>query len=374
MAPRETQTWDVETLDLPLPAGHPSTHGRVRLRLRTSAATAGREVVTAAEVVVGAVHRGAEKLLEVRDYRQGLVLVDRHDWWGAFGSELGFALAVERMVGIRVPRRAQVVRTILAELTRCASHLAFLSGAMACTTTEEGAHERVTSGVALVRSLVEAASGNRLHPMMCRVGGLATDVDQDWSSAVRSAVAPLRDAAGAAGAGLGIVGGGVAPLPAATAIQYAVTGPSARASGVAVDLRVDEPYVIYEEVFSAADVVTRAEGDAAARWAVMAEEVVAATRVVERCLDLLAPGPISSRTPRTLRVPEGATFVWTESPQGASGYYLVSGGDTAPLRVKIRSSTYDSAAVLAAVLVGTPRAELPFVLASFPLISGDVDR
>ena len=333
---------------------------------------AGERRVVAAEAVPGAVHRGAEKLLEMRDYRQGAVLLDRHDWWGAFAGELGYALAVERMTGIPVPPRAEVLRVILAELTRCGSHLAFLAGA--CDLVTPGASAPVAAGVAAVRDLMEGASGQRVHPMLCRVGGLALDVPGGWEESVSVRLPQVAAAAGAARDILSGVGRGLAVLSRSAARAYAVTGPVGRASGRDLDLRRDEPYGLYGRMFERGDVVTVSTGDAAARWSVMAGEVVVAGRVVHRALERLAPGPVQSRLPRTLRVPDGTGWMWTETPQGAGGYLVVSRGGTSPHRVAVRSATFATAAAWSAALPGTAEADLPLAVASLPVLSGDIDR
>jgi len=378
-----------EIADL-LPAGHPVGHGRIGLRIRWGDATAtgGDQTVVAAEAIVGSVHRGAEKLAEVRDYRQVIMLLDRHDWWGAFGSEVGFVLAVERMIGLAVPRRATLLRVVLAELTRCSSHLAMLAGALdtaACHETagmrvaDPGAATAARDAIDVVRELFVRATGNRVHPMFCRIGGLAADVESGWLVVVHAALPRVVAAADRAGEALHGLGIGLAELPSADARSMAVTGPVARACGVDVDLRRDEPYLAYDEVFAPSDVVPpgpmpAGSGDAATRWRVLAAEVTAAATVVGRCLDLLSSGPVRARLPRTLRVPQGETFAWTESPQGASGYYLVSTGGPAPYRLKIRAAMFDTAAALALALPGTARADLPLALASLPTMAGDVDR
>jgi NADH-quinone oxidoreductase subunit D len=169
-------------------------------------------------------------------------------------------------------------------------------------------------------------------------------------------------------------GEGVAVLVTAAARAHAATGPVGRASGRDLDLRRDDPYGAYAEVFEASDVVTATAGDAAARWSVMIAEVGVSRQVVLRALDRLVPGPVQARVPRTLRVPEGACWVWTETPQGAGGYYLVSRGGTSPYRAAVRSATFATASAWSAALPGTREADLPAALASLPVLSGDIDR
>jgi NADH-quinone oxidoreductase subunit D len=362
----------VDVLPLPLPHGHPMTHGQVLLRVGWDAGDPGSRRVRSAEAVPGAVHRGAEKLLEMRDYRQGAVLLDRHDWWGAFAGEWGYVLAVERMTGIPVPARAQLLRVVLAELTRCGSHLAFLAGA--CEVVVPGSSGPVLAGVGVVRDLVEAATGQRVHPMVCRVGGLALDVPDGWEESVSMRLPEVTAAAAVAREVLAGRGEGVAVLATAAARAHAATGPVGRASGRDLDLRRDDPYGAYADVFEASDVVTATDGDAAARWSVLITEVGVSRRVVLRAFDRLVPGPVQARVPRTLRVPEGACWVWTETPQGAGGYFLVSRGGTSPHRVAVRSATFATASAWSSALLGTLEADLPTALASLPVLSGDIDR
>ncbi|MEZ2040345.1 hypothetical protein, partial [Acinetobacter baumannii] len=271
-------------------------------------------VVVQAEPLVGLLHRGAEKLFAVRDYRQVLVLANRHDWLSAFSNELGIALAVERMMGLDVPERAVWLRTLLAELNRVLNHLVFLGASLPGTA---GAPEREA-----VQAVMEEATGGRLHYMANRIGGLLQDVPAGWTGRVRAAVQRGRAALPALSAGLDEALGataGVGVLSAADVLSYGVSGPVARASGVDVDLRRDDPYLAYGELD--VPVVLSEAGDVLSRFRCVLGQVGVSLDLADTCLDRLPAGPVDVRLPKSVRAPEGSTYCWTENPLGAMGYY-----------------------------------------------------
>jgi NADH-quinone oxidoreductase subunit D len=358
---------------------HPSSHGVLRLALALDG-----DRIARAEPLVGHLHRGAEKLLEVRDYRQGMALANRHDWHGAFAGELGIALAVERLLGLDVPERAVWLRTLVAELTRVQSHLLFL-GAFPRHDADQSTARRAWRTREHLVAVLEEASGSRLHLMLTSVGGLRQAPPEGWSDRVRTAVAAVRAALPAiTGAVVGAEAvraqtRGVGVLTAEQVAQYGVSGPPARASGVPLDLRLDEPYLAYAALSAAGILrrVTRTEGDVLARLEVLDEQTVVALDVVDACLDRLAElpaGPVDVRLPKVLRAPEGAVYAWTESPLGISGCYLVSRGDKAPWRLKLRTPSFSNVQVLREVLVGQRLDDLVAVLASLCYVVGDIDK
>jgi NADH-quinone oxidoreductase subunit D len=335
---------------LPLGPQHPSAHGVLQVRL-----TVDGDTVVAAEPRIGFLHRGAEKLFEVRDYRQITVLANRHDWLSAFSSELGVVLAVERMLGMEVPPRAVWLRTLLAELNRVLNHLMFLGG-----------HAQRE----IVQAVLEEATGGRIHYMANRVGGLKEDVPAGWTDRVRRAVEAVR----ADVPPVPDVPAGAGVLSAADAAAYGVSGPVARACGLDVDLRRDDPYLAYGEL--AVPVVTRTAGDAVARYECLVGQVRASLELADAVLDRLPAlsGPVNVRLPKTLRVPEGAVYEWTENPLGINGYYLVSRGERTPWRLKLRSASFNNVQALRAALPGTRVEHLVPVLTSFFFVVGDIDR
>jgi NADH-quinone oxidoreductase subunit D len=368
---------ELATEDMVLNIGpqHPSTHGVLRLRL-----TLDGELITRAEPIVGYMHRGAEKLFEVRDFRQIIVLANRHDWLSAFSNELGVVLAAERMLGMEVPERAVWARTLLAELNRVLSHLMFLGsyplevGAITPIFYSFRERERL-------QRVMEEISGGRMHYMFNRVGGLKEDLPAGWLGRTRTAVAGVRAHMSDIS---GLIAGneifrartrGVGVLSREQILQYGVSGPIARASGVDFDLRRDEPYLAYEDLD--VRVVTRTEGDCLARFECLLDQVHVSLDLADACLDRLAdlpPGPINVRLPKVLKIPEGHTYAWTENPLGLNGYYLVSRGEKTPWRLKLRSASYNNMQVLSELLPGNLVADMIAILGSMFFVVGDIDK
>ncbi|WP_460365559.1 NADH-quinone oxidoreductase subunit D [Actinocorallia lasiicapitis] len=368
---------EIATEDMVLNIGpqHPSTHGVLRLRLRLDG-----ERIEHAEPIIGYMHRGAEKLFEVRDLRQIIVLANRHDWLSAFSSELGVVLAAERMLGMEVPVRAVWTRTLLAELNRVLNHLMFLGSYPleigAITPIFYAFREREE-----LQRVMEEASGGRMHYMFNRVGGLKEDLPLGWMERTRAAIALVRsrmpditelimgnEIFRARTRGVGV-------LTSEQIHQYGVSGPIARASGVDFDLRRDEPYLAYGDL--TVPVITRTEGDCLARFEVLHDQVHASLDLADACLDVLAelpPGPINQRLPKILKIPVGHTYTWTENPLGLNGYYLVSRGEKTPWRLKLRSASFNNIQALPEMLQGQLLADMVAILGSMFFVVGDVDK
>ncbi len=344
---------------LDLGSTHPSTAGGLQLRLVLD-----DDVVVCAEPVVGFLHRGAEKLFEVRDYRQVVVLADRHDWLSAFGNELGVVLAVEQMMGLVLPERAAWLRVLLAELDRVLHHLAFSPVSLGSTRAEREA----------LLGLMEEATGGRVHVGFNRVGGLREDLPAGWTGRVRDVVEQVRPTAQALldrgrdtlPAGLGVLSG-----PAAR--SYGASGPVARASGLDLDLRRDDPYLVYPQL-SSFRVVVGATGDSRARYLCLLEQVLVSLDVVTECLARLPRGEVSVKLPKTVKAPEGSAYSWTENPSGSMGWYLVSKGQKTPYRLAMRTPSFGNVSALPALLPGTRLQDVPSVLASLFFVVGDVDK
>jgi NADH-quinone oxidoreductase subunit D len=366
-----------ETMLLNIGPQHPSTHGVLRLLL-----TLDGERIVAAEPIVGYMHRGAEKLFEVRDYRQIVVLANRHDWLGAFSNELGVVLAVERMLGIEVPERAVWARTLLAELNRVLSHLMFLGSYPlelgAITPIFYSFREREE-----IQAVMEEVAGGRMHFMFNRPGGLKEDLPLGWTSRVVAAVLAVR---GRLGEIADLVAGneifhartrGVGVVAPELVSAYGASGPIARASGVDLDLRRDDPYLAYGELGDVLRVVTRTAGDCQARFECLLDQAYVALDIAEACarrLMELPPGPINVRLPKVLKAPEGHTYAWTENPLGINGYYLVSRGEKTPWRLKLRSASYNNIQLLRELLPGTLVADMIAILGSMFFVVGDIDK
>ena len=362
-------------LVLDLGSAHPSSHPGMRLTLELDG-----DVIVSARAHVGLMHRGAEKLFEVRDYRQALVLANRHDWLSAFSNELGIVLLLERMLGMELPPRAVWVRTLLAEVNRALSHLAFLG---TFPVSAPSATVRGIGGREALQQVLEEISGGRVHAMLNQVGGLRAEIPEGWTGRVRTAAGVAREAVTELSADLlgspAFVSAtqGVAVIDTGLVEPYGLSGPVARASGVDLDLRRDAPYLAYAELTDVLRIPTRAIGDALARMTLLVEETEVALDLVDAAADRLdsaAAGPVSVRLPKALRVPEGEAYAWTEGPLGASGYYVVSRGDRTPWRLKMRTPSFAHVQVLEAVLPGTRLEHLVATLASLSFVVGDVDR
>jgi NADH-quinone oxidoreductase subunit D len=370
------------TADMVLNIGpqHPATHGVLRLQIVVDG-----ERIVRAEPIIGYMHRGAEKLFEVRDYRQIIVLANRHDWLSAFANELGVVLGVESMLGIEVPTRAVWARTLLAELNRVLNHLMFLGSYPlelgAITPVFYAFREREE-----IQAVMEEASGGRMHYMFNRVGGLKEDLPLGWLDRVETAIASVRRRLPELESRL--VGNeiqiaptrGVGVLTPETILSYGVSGPIARATGVDVDLRRDAPYLAYGELFAPGGpgrVVTRSAGDCLSRLEVLLEQVHVSLDLAQACLErlrTLPAGPVNVKLPKVLKVPEGDLYTATENPLGFNGYYLVSRGDKTPHRLKLRSASFNNVAVLREMLPGQLVADMVAILGSMFFVVGDVDK
>ena len=339
---------------------HPSTHGVLQVAL-----TVEDDVVVTAEPIVGFMHRGAEKLFEVRDYRQLVMLANRHDWLSAFSNELGICLAVERMLGMQVPDRAVWLRTLLAELNRVLNHLAFLGAS-------DLGHQLGFREREALQQVMEEATGGRVHYQFNRIGGLASDVPAGWTDHVRTALDGVRTLLPALAASLDEIPRGTGVLAPDVVLSHGVSGPVARGSGIDLDLRRDEPYLAYGSLD--VRVPLRSEGDAHARFICVVAQVEASLDLAHACLDQLPGGPIALRLPKTVKAPEGSTYAWTENPLGIQGYYLVSRGERTPWRLAMRTASFNNVSALGAALPGTRLEDLVTVLASFFFVIGDIDK
>ncbi len=375
------QSSELATEDMILNIGpqHPATHGVLRLKLLLD----GERIVTC-EPIVGYMHRGVEKLFEVRDYRQIVVLANRHDWLSAFSSELGVVMAVERMLGMEVPARAVWARTLLAELNRVLNHLMFLGSYPleigAITPIFYAFRERET-----IQEVMEEISGGRMHYMFNRVGGLKEDLPAGWLGRTSAAVGAVRsrlpqiedlifgnEIFRARTRGVGILS------PEAIA-QYGVSGPIARASGVDFDLRRDDPYLAYDALIESGvlKIPVRHEGDCYARYGLLLDQVKVSLALADACIAMLGElptGPINVRLPKIVKAPEGHTYCWTENPLGINGYFLVSRGEKTPWRLKLRSASFNNIAVLPSLLTGCLVADMVAILGSMFFVVGDIDK
>jgi NADH-quinone oxidoreductase subunit D len=363
---------ETEGMTLNIGPQHPATHGTLRIVVRLD----GEQVVWA-DPVAGYMHRGHEKLTEVRTYPQITTLVNRIDWLGSFANEVPFILAAEKLMGVEAPPRAQWIRTIMCELSRIANVSLFLGdlgvqlGAITPVFFAFRDREHVLN-------LLESATGGRFHPNFDRIGGLKDDLPSGWITETRQAMRRLRrfcDEIEDLLFGNAIFQTrtrGIGVIPPQVALQYGLSGANLRASGVDWDLRRDQRVgLAYHNVDF--KVWTHPDGDSFARCWVRLQETREATLIVEKLLDGLPSGPIMAKVPRIIKVPEGEAWVSTENPLGEMGYYVVSRGELGPFRVKIKTASFNNVSIAPWVLRGVFVPDVITILASLYFILGDID-
>ena len=364
---------ETEGMTLNIGPQHPATHGTLRIVARLDG-----EQVVAAEPMAGYMHRGYEKLTEVRTYAQITTLVNRIDWLGSFANEVPFILAAERLMGVEAPPRATWIRTILFEMSRIANLILFL-GDMG---VQLGAITPVFFAFRdreFVLDQIERVTGGRFHPNFDRIGGLKDDLPKGWledtkgvMDKVRSFCDEIEDL---------LMGSevfqertrGIGVIPADVALAYGLSGANLRASGIDWDLRRDNCIgLAYPDLDW--KVWTHPDGDSFARFWVRLQEIRESTKIVDQLLDGLPSGPIMAKVPRIIKVPAGEAWVSTENPLGEMGYYVVSQGDLTPFRVKIRSASFNNVSITPWLLRGVYVPDIITILASLYFILGDIDR
>lgn len=341
--------------------------------------------LTRAHLEIGHLHRGAEKLFEVRDLRQIPVLASRHDWQAPFIGELGACVVIEKALGLETPPRATWLRTGLCEFSRAMSHLAFLSW-LPHRSGDSPLSQRIHNLLDGGHLLWQRLTGHRVHPMTCRVGGIDCFPDDrwwddltDWFGGVATTGEDL--AATLASPRMAELTVGTAVIDAEMVDTHGLTGPVARASGVDVDLRRGH-HLAHDQLAFPPDPPLPAapsgptSGDAAARlWHLIADLAVSADLVaqVRRGLPELE-GPLAARLPSVVKAPRGITWSALEAPWGQAGYLLVSRGERVPWRLALRTPTFANVQALEAVLPGTELDRLDAAIASLGWTLGDLDK
>jgi NADH-quinone oxidoreductase subunit D len=364
---------ETEGMTLNIGPQHPATHGTLRIIARLDG-----EQVLWAEPSCGYMHRGYEKLTEVRSFPQVTSLINRIDWLGSFANEVPFILAAEKLMGVEAPPRAQWIRTILFELSRIANVSLFLGD----LGVQLGAITPVFMAFRdreYVLNLIESATGGRFHPNFDRIGGLKDDLPAGWIDETKIVMKKLRnfcDEIEALLFGNEIFQSrtrGIGVIPRDVAMQYGLSGANLRASGVDWDLRRDQdsPMAWNKVDFK---VWTHPDGDSFARCWVRLQETREATKIVDQLLDGIPAGPVMAKVPKIIKVPEGEAWVSTENPLGEMGYYVVSRGDSGPFRVKIRSASFNNISITPWLLRGVYVPDIITILASLYFILGDIDR
>ncbi len=364
----------LDTTELVLNMGpqHPSTHGVLRVVLRLD-----DERVIGTDCVIGYLHRGMEKLGENRTYAMYVPYVDRADYVAAVSNGLGYCLAVEKLLNLEAPARAQAIRVILTELTRISSHLLWLGTHCldigATTPLFYTFRERE-----FIMDIFEKYCGARLTTHAFRIGGLQYETYDgfeddcrrfcDWLppklddydrllTGNRILVARMKD---------------VGVLNAADCKAYGVTGPMLRAAGVKWDLRRAQPYSGYEQYDF--EIPTGEKGDTFDRYLVRMAEMRQAARIIRQAVDRIPGGPMMAKVPKVIKPPVGEVYVSIEAPKGELGYYVVSDGSTQPYRVRIRPPSFVNLQALDRMARGSLIADLVAIIGTIDIVLGEVDR
>ncbi|MDH3247920.1 MAG: NADH-quinone oxidoreductase subunit D 1 [Acidimicrobiia bacterium] len=378
---------EIETADMTLNIGpqHPSTHGVLRLVAKVDG-----ERAYDVQPVIGYMHRGYEKLAEVRTYPQVTALVNRIDWVSGFANEVPFMVAAERLMEIEAPERAQYIRLILSEMARISSHLVF----MASYPLELGAATPLFFALRereRVLDLIESVTGGRFHPNFNRIGGVkpaagsgstqrkvVQDLPKGFLSETRTAMDEVLHAADQLE---DLVAGNeiilartkrIGVLPPEMAAAYGVSGPNLRASGVRYDIRKTDDYLPYDKFDF--EVPVGENGDCWDRWYVRLAEIRESAKIIQQAVDGIPSGPLQAKVPKLIKVPAGETYVAAENPKGEMGYYLVSDGGQGPYRLKIRSASFSNISFLPWILEGALVPDIIAIMGSLDFVLGDVDR
>jgi NADH-quinone oxidoreductase subunit D len=402
-----------ETMIINMGPQHPSTHGVLRMVLELDG-----EYVVSCRPVIGYLHTGIEKNTEYRTWQQGVTFVTRADYLSPFFNETAYCLAVERLLGIEAPPRSQVIRVMVMELNRIASHLVWL----ATTGLELGAISMMLYGLREreeILRIFEMVTGLRMNHAYVRVGGLSMDLPDGAVDRIR---AFLRLMPGRIHEYEELLSGnpiwrqrtvGIGHVPPQDMLAMGVTGPMLRAAGISWDLRKDMPYCGYESYDF--DVPLREAGDCFARYEVRVEEMRQSLRIVEQSLDRLEPGPVMIEDPKLrwpaqleagpdgignsmsyvkhimeesmealinhfkivtqgFNVPAGEVYQAVESPRGELGYYVVSAGANRPYRVHIRGPSFVNLQLVPEMVEGNLVADVIAGVASVDPVMGDADR
>ncbi|HRI04598.1 MAG TPA: NADH dehydrogenase (quinone) subunit D [Pyrinomonadaceae bacterium] len=376
---------------------HPSTHGVLRLDLRLDG-----ELVIKAIPDIGYLHTGMEKLFEYKKYQQGIVITDRMDYLNPLGNNLAYVMAAEKLLGLEIPERAQVIRVLMCELQRIASHMVWFGtscldmGAMTPFWFTFKEREKILN-------LIEAASGGRMTPSYFRIGGLMMDLPAGFDNRVRQFLDDFPDALNTFDT---LITGntiwhsrtkGVGIISKEDAIDWGLTGPSLRGSGVDLDLRKATPYSGYETYDF--DVPVEQDGDVWSRFKVRMRELTESYKIVRQALERLKPGPIKADAPKIVlpdrddmrkhmdslihhflivaegfNVPVGEVYHAIEASKGELGVYMKSNGGPKPERVHFRGPSFINLSALPVMAEGEMIADVVAIIGSLDIVLGEIDR
>ncbi len=377
---------------------HPSTHGVLRIVLKLDG-----EEVRSVDTIIGYLHRGTEKLAEDFTYTQIIPLTDRLDYVCAPSNNLAFVLAVEKLLKIEAPERAQYIRVMMAELARISGHL-LICGALpmdlgAMTTLLYTMRERE-----MIMDLMEMITGARLHTSFCRVGGVREDLPDGFTERCREFCHVMQQRIDDYET---LVGNNrmflkrtldIGKISGEEAVEWGVSGPNLRASGVDWDIRRDNPYEIYEQL--SFEVIVRDNGDCYDRWKCRIDEMRVSVKLIEQCLDQMPSGPILIDRPNIafpqnkvkvkssmetlihhfdvsafgFPVPAGEVYSSIEAPKGELGFYIISDGGNKPTRLKVRSPSFVNLQALQVMSKRCFLADLIAIIGSLDPVLAEVDK
>ncbi len=373
------KTLDVKTEELVLNMGpqHPSTHGVLRLVVELEG-----ELIVNVKPYIGYLHRCFEKHAEAMTYPQVVPYTDRMDYLASMSNNLGYAIAVEKLMGIEVPERVEYIRVIMAELQRIASHLVALGtygvdiGAFTPFLYCFIAREKILT-------LFEMTCGARLLYNYIWVGGLSHDIHPDFVRLTKEFIEYFKPKIVELNellsynkifiertANVGI-------LPLETAVNYGVTGPVLRASGLKWDLRKNDPYSIYHKFdfeIPVGDGRMGTVGDSWDRYFVRVREMEESLKIIEQAIDQIPDGDVKAAIPRRIKPPKGTVYSRTENPKGELGYFIISDGTVNPFRVKVRAPSFVNLSVIGEMSKGHLVADLIAILGSLDIVLGEIDR
>jgi len=376
---------------------HPSTHGVLRLDLRLDG-----ELVIKAIPDIGYLHTGMEKLFEYKKYQQGIVITDRMDYLNPLGNNLAYVMAAEKLLGLEIPERAQVIRVLMCELQRIASHMVWFGtscldmGAMTPFWFTFKEREKILN-------LIEAASGGRMTPSYFRIGGLMMDLPAGFDARVKQFLDGFPDALKTFDT---LITGntiwqsrtmGIGIISKEEAIDWGLTGPSLRGSGVELDLRRANPYSGYETFDF--EIPTEPDGDVWSRFKVRMRELTESYKIVQQALERLKPGPIKADAPKVVlpdrddmrkhmdslihhflivaegfNVPPGEVYHAIEASKGELGVYMRSNGGPKPERVHFRGPSFVNLSALPVMAEGEMIADVVAIIGSLDIVLGEIDR
>ncbi len=393
----DVETPEDESMILNLGPSHPSTHGVLRVMVEIDG-----ETVLRSKPVVGYLHTGMEKTAEELMYHQGCTNVTRMDYLAPFFNELGYCLSVEKLLDVEIPPRATWIRMLMCEFNRISSHFLWL----ATNGADLGALNMLVYGWRereMVLAFFEKVTGLRMNHNYFRPGGVAADLPDGWRDdvdALCEAIPRRMDEYDDLLTGQPILQNrlqGVGPLDADTAIGLGLTGPLLRSTGVAWDLRRDQPYLAYDQVDF--DVIVGTNGDCWDRYAIRFNEIRESVRIIEQISEMMPPGDFRTQDkkitppPRNridesmealihhfklytegFRVPPGEAYVPVESPRGESGCYVVSDGTAKPYRVHMRAASFANLQAMAPLARGSLIADTIAIVSTIDPVLGDVDR